>query len=258
MQSDNEGDMIDIIFINGLSCGDGTQDLFVSDLKTTLGDGFRIHRPDLSRIDRTTTKAAVEGIAEQFRGLKNPIVVGFSLGGLWALLLARQGFTDQVICISPAVASNWLQIDPLRLRIFGASLLFGKNFQFNYEISRKHLMLNVPEEIVRETSKHFFPESSSLIRDYGFMRPYTKLSQKDVQHIASNVKGLMITGAHDRMTHAKKQTEMAALLGIKQVLLDCGHTPQFGPHRNRIQSEIAEFLGKSNVSYPDFTVKKAG
>jgi len=249
--------MTDVLFINGLSCGDGTQDLFVQDLQATLGDGFRIHRPDLSEIDRTSTKTAVEGIAAQFRHLKNPIVIGFSLGGLWSIFLARNGFSDRVICISPAVASNWIQIDPLRLRIFGASLVFGKNFQFNYEIAREHLMLNVPEEIVRETSKHFFPESSSLIREYGFMRAYTKLSGQDVQHISANVKGLMITGAHDRMTQAKKQTEMATMLGFKQVLLGCGHTPQFGPSCQRIQREIAEFLGKSNVSYPDFTAKKA-
>lgn len=250
--------MTDIIFINGLSCGDGTANIFISELQASLGDGFRIHRPDLSKLDRRSTQAAVDGIAGQFRHLKDPVVIGFSLGGLWAAFLARQGFTNRVICISPAVPSNWLQIDLLRLKIFGPSLIFGKPFRFTYEVARDHLMKNVPDNIVRVVSNHFTIEPASLIRDYGFMRPYTKLSASDIQHLKTQVRGLVITGSDDRMTRSQVQTEFAQLIGFSQLTLPCGHTPQLGPHKDRIHKEIADFVGKSNVTYPDFTAKKAG
>jgi pimeloyl-ACP methyl ester carboxylesterase len=248
----------DVLFVNGLSCGDGTQDIFVKDLQATLGDGFRFHRPDLSKLDRTSTKSAIDGIIAQFQHLKNPIVIGFSLGGLWATFLARQGFTDRVIAVSPAVPSNWIQIDPLRLKIFSSSLLFGKPFRFTYEIARDHLMKNVPDAIVREASMHFVEEPASLIRDYGFMRAYTKISKEDVHILKTRVSGLVVTGSDDRMTMAKKQKEFAAMVGFSQLVLPCGHTPQFGPHKDRILEEIANFIGRSNVSYPDFSAKKAG
>jgi pimeloyl-ACP methyl ester carboxylesterase len=250
--------MTDVLFINGLSCGDRTQDIFIRDLQATLGDGFRIHRPDLAQLDRTSTKTAVYGIADQFRHLKDPIVIGFSLGGLWAVFLARHGFTSRVIAISPAVPSNWVQIDPLRLRLFGSSLLFGKPFKFSYEVARDHLMKNVPDAIVREVSAHFIAEPASLIRDYGLMRAFTKLSTDDVRHLQAHVSGLIITGSDDRMTTAQKQKEFAEMVGFRQRIWSCGHTPQLGPHREHILEEIAAFVGTSNVSYPNFSSKKAG
>ncbi len=46
--------------------------------------------------------------------------------------------------------------------------------------------------------------------------------------------------------------------GFSHLDLPCGYTPQLGPHKNAIHKEIAKFFGKSNVSYPDFSAKKAG
>ncbi|RYZ90941.1 MAG: alpha/beta hydrolase [Proteobacteria bacterium] len=248
----------DIVFINGLSCGDGTQDLFIEDLKLMLGESYRIHRPDLSKLDRSSTQAAIEGIQAQFQHLKDPVVIGFSLGGLWASLLAREGFTSRVIAISPAVPSNWIQIDPLRLKLFAASLFFGRPFKFTYEIARDHLMQNVPDEIIRSTSEHFMSEPASLIRDYGFMRAYTKLSSEQCSHLRTKVSGLVITGSDDRMTKARHQLEFSVLVGYRHILLPCGHTPQLGPHKGLILREIANFVSKENVIYPNFAAKKAG
>lgn len=241
----------DILFINGLSCGDGTEGDFLKQLGSFLGKSYTIHRPDLTKLDRSSTRAAIEGIKAQFTHLENPIVIGFSLGGLWATFLAREGFTDRVIAISPALPSNWLQIDPLRLKIFGKSLILGKSFRFSEEIGRDVLMEKVPDEVTRECSKHFVDEPASLIREYAFMRDYTKLSVKDITHLRANVKGFIITGRSDRMCKASMQTKLSELIGFPQLILECGHTPQLAGDFNQmlIMKRIAHFIKAQDPSY---------
>ena len=126
---------IDVIFINGLSCGDGTQTPFINEFAEKFSSNITIHRPNLKRMDRSSTYAALNSITREFSRIKNPVVIGHSLGGLWAIYLARMGFTDRIIAISPALPTNFQQIDLLRLKLFLKSLglplnMWVRNIEF--------------------------------------------------------------------------------------------------------------------------------
>jgi pimeloyl-ACP methyl ester carboxylesterase len=233
------------LFLNGLSCGDGTQTSFIDDLKASLGDGIRIHRPDLKWMDRSSTGSALRCITREFSHLQKPLVIGHSLGGLWAIYLAAMGFTDEIIAISPALPANFNQYDSLRLSLFWKSLLLGQSFQFTEKDARIHLMQNAPDELIRECAKHFRPEPSSLIREYGLMPRYLKLSESDLYHLNLNVNGLIISGESDEICPIQKQKVLADQTGFRHELLPCGHSPQYGEARHEVLRLVHDFIEKN-------------
>lgn len=158
------------------------------------------------------------------------------------MFLARKEFSDRIISISPALPGNMLQIDTLRLKIFGSTLLTGKPFRFTSEIAKQHLMANIDPDVVAETSKYFVDEPASLIWEYALMKKYTKLSREDLDHLKNNVKGLIITGTEDRMCSATKQKDLSKMLGFEQIEIQCRHTPQLGPHHGKILDGIMQFI----------------
>lgn len=238
----------DILFINGLSCGDGTQTPFIDDLKASLGNGIKIHRPDLKWMDRSSTASALRCITREFSHLKKPLVIGHSLGGLWAIYLAAMGFTDETIAISPALPANFNQYDGLRISLFWKSLLFGKPFQFTENDARLHLMQNAPEDLIRECSNHFRPEPSSLIREYALMSGYLKLAESDLYHLNLKVDGVIISGDSDRICPVQKQKVLADQIGFRHEVLPCGHSPQYGDTRHEVLRLVHDFIERNTLS----------
>ncbi len=234
--------MRDLLFINGLSCGDRTQDIFVDILRKELGGSFVIHRPNLETMDRSSSKKAIAGIKHQFQKLKDPLVIGYSLGGLWTTLLAREGFCSQVILISPTLPTNMLQIDLTRLKLFLPTLITGQAFSFNLDSALKYVCAHVPLKIVQDIAPYFRPEPASLIRELAMHHPFLRLSADDCDHLLHAVQGLIISGSRDSLCPPSKQSKLARLLGFEQLVVDCGHMPQLGPHADAVLAAIVHFV----------------
>lgn len=235
--------MRDIVFIDGLSCGLGTSDPFIQEVSYELCDRYVVHRIDPSKMDRSSTETALNDITAYFQHLeRKPIVIGYSLGGLWAMLLARRGFTDHVISLSPAAPTNYFQIDPLRLWIFGRTLLTGQPFRFTHEIAYKVLMPDAPRWQVHELAQHFRDEPASLIREYAWLGGYPKLSAADIRYLRRHVTGLVITGVEDRICSPRLQTDLARLIGFHQFDVSSGHAVQYGREKRKVCHAVGEFI----------------
>lgn len=157
---------------------------------------FRGHppAPAIATIGRTSVAAYCHDAAEAAKALDRPIVIGHSLGGLVALLLASRNLVRAVVLVSSAPPRGITVLSPgllLRMPRYLPALLFSRAF-----LPRPHdldaLVLNrVPPGEREQYRVRFVPDSGRAARQAAF-------GASDADLGATRTPLLVVSGDEDR------------------------------------------------------------
>lgn len=241
--------------IPGLCCTAEILKPLQTALKAKLGAEFSLKIIDLIRNGPQSTDGYMKTIHEQASFSEEDIVLGYSMGGQLANLLAASGVVKNVILLSPSMPSDWLQIDPRRLGIFGRQLFSNKPFVFDAKIARTYILQGVDDGTFSELMKHWHNEDASFIREYALRKSNTKIGGETFHRIKDSCKGIVITGMKDIICKANLQSELAGKLGFEQILLDSGHAPHLDHNAERTVLEISNWILRTSKSSAKITAK---
>ncbi|MEP6990204.1 MAG: alpha/beta fold hydrolase [bacterium] len=162
-------------------------------------------RPDIGR--QSVADFAQDAI-DAARTLGRPIVIGHSLGGLLALLLAQADVVRAVILLSPAPPRGINVLSPpilARMAAYLPALLFSQPF-LPSDAHLDALVLNrVPVELRAAIRARFVPDSGRAARDIALGVP--------VPAAAIRVPMLVVASEHDRFIPMGTSRRVAAKFG---------------------------------------------
>jgi pimeloyl-ACP methyl ester carboxylesterase len=162
----------DLVMIHGAFCGGWAFDKFRKPFEER---GYRVHAPDLggqygvSPIRRASTPISLtdyaDGLASLVKGLDAPpILLGHSLGGLLAQMLAARVPISAAVLLAPS--APWGVLPSTLFEIVSAQTLFWSAGDFwnitlapNYEIAASTSLDKLPPGERREVFARFRPES---------------------------------------------------------------------------------------------------
>ncbi len=134
-----------------------------------------------------------------------PIILGHSMGGLIAQILAQRGLGKHIILLTPAAPAGIFQISPSALRSFLPTVLrpaFWKTpSRVSLSSARRSLMHLLTEEQVRKNHDRMVPESGRV----AFEMSFPQLDKRKAAYIdESKIKAPMtiISAGKDRITPA--------------------------------------------------------
>jgi pimeloyl-ACP methyl ester carboxylesterase len=146
----------------------------------------------------------VEFLEQQIAGLDSkPIVMGHSMGGLLAQILAARGHAKLLVLLSPASPAGIIAITPSVLKSFWSVQTkwgFWKNpMRQTFAEAVYSMMHLLPEEERREAYDRFVYESGRAACEIGYwMFDPRNAARVDESKVTCPV--LVITGAEDRIT----------------------------------------------------------
>lgn len=157
---------------------------------------FRGHPPAdaISTIGRTSVAAFCHDAAEAARGLERPIVIGHSMGGLVALLLASRNLVRAAVIVSSAPPRGISILSaPLLLRMarYLPSLLFSRPFVPTSRDLDVLVLNKVPRDARPALRARFVPDSGRAARQIA-------LGVYDVTLPAGRAPLLVVGAEHDR------------------------------------------------------------
>ena len=210
-----------IFMIHGMWCGPWVWDNYMDFFR---GREFECRAPTLRYHDTDTKdgdgeklgKVSLLDYAEDLEGeLKTykepPVVIGHSMGGLLAQILAARGLAKAAVLLTPAAPNGVRSLTPSVVRCFlgvmGKSLR-QKPMKLTYEKADYAMMEYLPEKQKKEIYAKLVHESGRAAREIGFRWMCAKWA------LASTVKSiscplLVIAGKDDRITPASVVEKIA-------------------------------------------------
>lgn len=164
--------------------------------------GYRVIAPDLpyhgAGIRKPNPKLATASMHDYLHFLINeinkldepPIVIGHSLGGLLAQMLAARGLLEKAVLLTPAAPSGIITLRPSVLKIFAPIMLvpnfWKKAFPATYPLAKYAILNNIHDE---KQAKAIFDkigfESGRVLFEVGFWamdkQQTTKINAQDIQ-----------------------------------------------------------------------------
>ena len=165
-----------------------------------------ITEPAPEGLGTTSLLDYVDDVLAKVRTLDTaPILVGHSMGGLLAQLVAARTDIAAVIALTPAPPAGVLALKPTTLKTFRKILLGGKFWKnptrLDWDAARYGLYHNLPEDEARHHYKDMVWESGRATYEIAFWTmDKTKASKLDRANIKCPV--LMISGGKDRTVNA--------------------------------------------------------
>lgn len=201
-----------IVFVHGAFCGGWAFDAFRKPFETA---GYETHAPnlphhergaDLDHLAQAGVRAYADSIAHYARQLgAPPILIGHSLGGLVAQVVATRLETAGVILIgsSPPWGVTPTTLDEAA-NAFGVAMLgdfWRRPIAPDYSIARRTTLDRLPRDEARRTFAKFVPESGRAVAEtVHWWLDHAMASAAPVYRIDAPV--LALAGGQDRVNPA--------------------------------------------------------
>ncbi|MGE0044804.1 MAG: alpha/beta hydrolase [Hyphomonadaceae bacterium] len=209
-----------ILFIHGAFCGGWAFDAFRAPFNEA---GFETHAPnlpfhergaDLEALAQTGVKDYAEAMIRYARNLKHaPIIVGHSLGGLIAQVVAANIKTTGLVLLAPT--APW-GVPPTTMdetgNAFGVAMLgdyWRRAIPPDYRVARHSTLDRLPRDDARRAFARFSPESGRAIMEaVHWWADRSMASAAPVYKIEAPV--LALAGGQDRVNPASTVRRIAA------------------------------------------------
>lgn len=169
-----------LVFIHGVCCTPGVWERMANELE---GRGFSCHAPalPLHHPDAPAEALASLGLRDYCESLihdikqlnldEPPVLVGHSLGGLLAQMLATRVDPQALVLICPESPAGLFTGDRNKLLSFTGLLTrpgwWAKPYRFDYAVARAHLLNNLSERRARALFADLVQESGRVLFEAG-------------------------------------------------------------------------------------------
>jgi len=169
--------------------------------------------PPPAALGRTSVLDYVDDLEKEIGALdEKPVLMGHSMGGLLAQILASRGLAKAVVLLAPASPRGILAVHPSVVKSFWSMMTSGRFWTkpyrqtFNEAVySMLHLM---PPSDQKEIYGHFVYESGRAAGEIGFwIFDGQKATAVDEDKVTCPV--LLLSGAQDRITPAAVHRQVA-------------------------------------------------
>ncbi len=216
----------------------------------------RGHPPlaEMPDIGRQSVADFAQDASDAARTLGRPIVIGHSLGGLLALLLAQADAVSAVILLSPAPPRGINVLSPpilARMAAYLPALLFSRPF-LPSDAHLDALVLNrVPVELRAAIRARFVPDSGRAARQVAL--------GVDVPAESIQVPMLVVASEHDRFIPMDTSRRVAAKYGARlHVAFGHGHFLLSEPGWEQQAAVILDWIDALPASAGDAPATAAG
>jgi pimeloyl-ACP methyl ester carboxylesterase len=155
---------------------------------------------------------------------EKPIIIGHSMGGLLAQILASRNLAKAAVLVTPAPPAGVVAITWSVLKSFSEVLLrwgFWKNpHKISYEKAVYAMMEKLPEEERRYIYNRSVWESGRAATEIGFWFIGLRGAQVDASKLTCPL--LIISGAEDKITPAKVVKNIARKYGPSCTYMEIG------------------------------------
>ena len=158
------------------------------------------------RLGRTSLLDYADALAAQIAALgERPIIIGHSMGGLLAQMLAARGLASALVLLAPAAPAGVWAIGPTVLRSFWRILttwgFWRKPVRQSFDGACYSMLHLVPAHERRQVYDRFVPESGRAVFEIGlWMLDARHAARIDASKVTCPV--LVVAGREDRITPA--------------------------------------------------------
>jgi pimeloyl-ACP methyl ester carboxylesterase len=255
-----------VVMIHGMWCGSWTWDRYVSFLEQR---GWRCLRPVLRyhdvdpaaqpdpRLGRVSLLDYAADLEAFVRGLgEPPVLLGHSMGGLLALMLAARGLGRAAALLTPSSPAGVNALTGSVIRSFLGVLLrpsFWKTpMRLGFPAAGYAMLGTLPPEEQRATYARLVHESGRAATEMGFWQLDRRHATRiDPSCIRCPI--LIVSASDDRLTPASVVGKTASLLGPRAVLREFpghGHWVVGEPGWQEIATFVADWLERRTRGQP--------
>jgi pimeloyl-ACP methyl ester carboxylesterase len=226
-----------VVLIHGMCCTPALWSNYETYLKAR---GYAVHVPALRWHDVSPSASVPEGLGttsvldyaadleKLIRRLpEKPVLIGHSMGGLLAQILAARGLAKACILLTPAPPAGVFALAPIHLPVLLKTLATGafwrKPFRPTWFESRFALLSLLPEVEARRVHATFVHESGRALAEIGFW-PFDRRGASRVDRAAIDCPLLIVGAARDRITPVSVVRRIARYYGSKATYVELpGH-----------------------------------
>ncbi len=157
------------------------------------------------RLGTTSLLDYIEDLEQEIKSLNaKPIVMGHSMGGLLAQILADRGLAKAIVLLTPAPPSgNWMCLKPSVVRSFWSIQMkwgfWKKPMRQTFNMAVYSMLHLLPPEEQKATYEKFVYESGRAMFEIGYWFLDSRTAAKvDASKVTCPV--LVVAGAEDRIT----------------------------------------------------------
>ncbi len=209
------------------------------------------------RLGRTSLLDYAEDLETLIRGLgEKPVVIGFSMGGILAQILASRGLAKAIVLLSPAPPAGINALKPSIAWEFRSVLLrwgfWKKPFRLPFRETSSAMLNEVPPESRRAIYDGLVYESGRAASEIGFwfLDPKSAIAV-DVAKVTCPV--LILSGRKDRehpISVVRKIAKRYERLATFEELPDHGHWLLAEPGWEELAERIERWLGMVLREHP--------
>ena len=240
-----------IVFIHGMW---STSSVWNKYVEFYQDKGYEVHTPvlrhhepdeqDLETLGGTGIAEYLDDLTTFIESLeKKPILIGHSLGGLLALILAGRGLAEKAVLLAPITPAGYSTLYPSVMKTFVPALLrrgFWKQpVKLSSEVANDGLFNRLPDEAKPAHYQEMVYESGRTISEIMFWFMDNDQTTRAVKVPDNRL--LIMAGKHDQITPAERCRKVAQDYGADFMQLEeHGHWLPSEPGWERIaeQSEI--------------------
>lgn len=204
--------------------------------------------PD-ERLGTTSLLEYVDVLEMEIRKLETkPILMGHSMGGLLAQMLASRGVGKAVVLLTPASPAGIMAIRPSAVRSFWSVMtkwgFWRKPMRQTFEENAYAVLHRLPAEEQREMYDRFVPESGRTLFEIACW-PFDAKKASVVDESKVTCPVLVVAGSQDRMTPAsvvRKVAQKYKSVATYQEFPDLGHLVIGEPGWEAVANYVLEWL----------------